>query len=258
MSWPVTQRLTRSKYCVSSSSQSNSSFVSGRRPAFAAFVQVRLVEVGPQLVPLHSCLLYAGALNWVDFFAISPFYFELMFSNGGGGSSAILRIIRLVSASVNCLSASCHDLTYGPVRPSARRFAFFAFLKRRATFRGFTFLCRRCFSHCSHFLCSSLSSSSLWSCVRISGPVESRACHSRACLYAHICHAPSDAVSSAIYFAERGTWDASEGAWMRVDTQSNSSSVSPYQSIPASMWWCVVTMTTVRVVPTRHEQTGPG
>lgn len=75
-------------------------------------------------------------------------------------------------------------------RPSARRSAYFAFSKRRATFRGFTYLCRRCFSRCSHFLCSSLSSSSQWSCVRILGPVESRACHFRAYHYAHSCYHP--------------------------------------------------------------------
>ena len=50
--------------------------------------------------------------------------------------------------------------------------------------------------------------------------------------------------SSAIYYAERGTWDAQKGEWVRV-AADGSKSTSPYQSIPESFWWTIVTMTTV-------------
>jgi uncharacterized membrane protein YgcG len=46
--------------------------------------------------------------------------------------------------------------------------------------------------------------------------------------------------SSAIFYAERGAWSAPAAAYLRAD-----GSVSPFQSIPAAMWWCIVTMTTV-------------
>lgn len=50
--------------------------------------------------------------------------------------------------------------------------------------------------------------------------------------------------SSVIYYAERGEWSEEEQMWMRVP-QEGDPLRSPYQSIPASFWWCIVTMTTV-------------
>lgn len=46
--------------------------------------------------------------------------------------------------------------------------------------------------------------------------------------------------SSAIYYAERGEWSELDGLYIRQD-----GTASPYQSIPASFWWCIITMTTV-------------
>jgi len=53
--------------------------------------------------------------------------------------------------------------------------------------------------------------------------------------------------SSGIYYFERGTWDEAEGKYYRDDpiTGVRESDQSPFQSIPQSFWWCIVTLTTV-------------
>jgi hypothetical protein len=50
---------------------------------------------------------------------------------------------------------------------------------------------------------------------------------------------------SLIYFAEGGTWDPETGEYMRLAFGGDSMEASPFQSIPDSFWWVVVTMTTV-------------
>lgn len=46
--------------------------------------------------------------------------------------------------------------------------------------------------------------------------------------------------STLIFYAESGTWDSVRQQYVRSDGQP-----SPFESIPRSMWWCLVTMTTV-------------
>jgi hypothetical protein len=49
--------------------------------------------------------------------------------------------------------------------------------------------------------------------------------------------------SSVIYYAERGEWSSAAGMWMVLTDKGPRESW--FQSIPASFWWCIVTMTTV-------------
>lgn len=46
--------------------------------------------------------------------------------------------------------------------------------------------------------------------------------------------------SSAMYYVERGTYDEARNTYLRSDGLP-----TPFESIPASFWWCIVTMTTV-------------
>jgi len=46
--------------------------------------------------------------------------------------------------------------------------------------------------------------------------------------------------ATLIFHAESGTWDAHRKQYLRADGQQ-----TPFESIPSSMWWCIVTMTTV-------------
>jgi len=53
--------------------------------------------------------------------------------------------------------------------------------------------------------------------------------------------------ASGIYFVERGTWvgSNSDGYYERTDPLTDTKEKSPFQSIPQSYWWCIVTLTTV-------------
>ena len=46
--------------------------------------------------------------------------------------------------------------------------------------------------------------------------------------------------SSLIFFCERGEWSEAEGKWINADGEE-----SAFTSIMTSLWWCVVTLTTV-------------
>lgn len=51
--------------------------------------------------------------------------------------------------------------------------------------------------------------------------------------------------SSAIYYTERGTYNEDTGYWERKHPLTGRTDRSPFQSIPQSFWWCIVTLTTV-------------
>jgi len=46
--------------------------------------------------------------------------------------------------------------------------------------------------------------------------------------------------SSLVWFCEKGDWDPTSGQWLLPDGEP-----SPFDSIPTTMWWCIVTFTTV-------------
>lgn len=135
------------------------------------------------------CPFLKGALNIVDLVAIVPFYVELAFDSGSGGSSAVFRVVRLV-----------------------RVFRVFKISRYVSWVKIF-----------ANAMYASAQPLGMLLFVMAIGCV---------------------VFSSAIYFAERGDWDETTARYMRT-LRDGSVETSPYQSIPASFWWCIITMTTV-------------